>query len=145
MKIRYKPKTDKLFWWMLVIVNAICLPMLALGFFNTVSLVFAVLLLLFVNYFLLSPLFGYAELREEDLYIKYGLFIHKTIPYKNIRTAEIKRSVISEAVLNLKLSLEHTLIKYNKFDFTIVSVTDNRAFAEELMKKQNNKMTTLPE
>ncbi len=135
MNKKYKPKTDKLFWWLLVIVNAVCLPLLIIAFFDPVSLFVIVPIFLFVNYLMVSPLFGYAQLREDALYIKYGLILKKTIPYEKIRGMEIKRSIISESMMGLKLSLEHVVIKYNTFDCTEVGVRDNQAFIEELKEK----------
>ncbi len=138
MTKRYKPKKDKLYVWLSVTVNAVCLPMLVIGSFDPISLFAVIPIILFCNYFLISPLFGYVELREDHLFIKYGLLLKKCLPYSKIRSAEIKRSVISEAMMNLKLSLDHVVIKYNSFDFTIVSVKENEAFISELTERKNN-------
>ncbi len=138
MTKRYKPKKDKLYAWLSVTVNAVCLPMLVIGSFDPISLFAVIPIILFCNYFLISPLFGYVELREDHLFIKYGLLLKKRLPYSKIRSAEIKRSVISEAMMNLKLSLDHVVIKYNSFDFTIVSVKENEAFISELTERKNN-------
>jgi len=85
---------------------------------------------LFVGYFLVSPLFGYVELREDGLYIKYGIFLKKTISYESIRGVKIESRFYSDSMMSLKLSYEHINIKYNKFDVTTVSVRDNYRLVE---------------
>ena len=83
-------------------------------------------------YFLISPLFGYVELREKTLFIKFGFIIKREIPYDKIRSAAKERSFISETMLSLKNSFEHVKIKYNTYDVTTVSVIDNDSFINEL-------------
>ncbi len=143
MSNRYRPKIDKFFWWMLVIVNAVCLSLLVISIFDPISFFCTVPIALFCNYFFISPLFGYAELREDHIFIKYGLILKKSIPYKRLRSVEIKRGIISEAVIDLKLSLEHIVIKYNTFDFTIISVKENQFLIEELREKMKQYKTAL--
>jgi hypothetical protein len=126
MQKRYKPKIDRLFW-------LITLPtaLLLLGFtvvpaiFEPITLLFTLPIDLFSAHFLVSPLFGYVELCEEDVFIKYGIFMKKIIPYSKIRSVEKGRRWYSESMMNLKLALDHVIIKFNTFDFTTVSVKDN--------------------
>ena len=133
---RYKPMVDKLFY-------IICLPTLALmavltliSFPSPLALFIMVLSDLLVLYFLLSPLFGYVELREECLFIKYGLLLKKKIPYNKIRGVERKRSFYSESMMSLKNSFEHLNIKYNTFDVTSVSVKENGELLAELERRR---------
>ena len=93
---------------------------------------------LMVIYFLVAPLFGYVELREDGLFIKYGFFMKKEIPYERIRSVEKDRRWYSESMMSLKSALEHVNIKYNSFDVTTVSVEDNDGFIRELNNRCRN-------
>jgi hypothetical protein len=86
---------------------------------------------LFVFYFLFSPLFGYVELREETLFIKFGFFLKREIPYAKIRAFSKERKLYSDSMLSLKNSVDHINIKYNTFDIISVSVVDNDSFVSE--------------
>lgn len=130
---RFKPKTDKLFW---IIFTPISLLMIGLtvvsSVFSPMALFCIVPVDVFVGYFLVSPLFGYAELREHSLFIKYGFILKKEIPYGKIRSLEKARKFYSESMMSLKSSFEHVNIKYNRFDVTTVSVVDNDLFIREV-------------
>ena len=91
---------------------------------------------LLVLYFLISPLFGYVELREDTLYVRYGLILKREIPYSAIRGAVKEKKFHSDSMLSLKNAFEHVTIGYNKFDLTVVSVADNDAFLEELNRRR---------
>ena len=134
MQVRkFKPRFDKLYWWIFLPTELLMLSVLTVGaIFEPNTLFFTVPTTAFVTYFLISPFFGYAELREETLFIKYGLILKKEIPYKKIRKLERKRSFISESMMSLKCALWHVEIRYNTFDVTTVSVKDEDAFIEEL-------------
>ena len=80
---------------------------------------------LLILYFAVSPLFGYVELRENTVFIRYGFILTREIDYLNIREMKKDRKFYSETMLSLKNSMEHVTVKYNKFDVTTVSVTDN--------------------
>ena len=90
---------------------------------------------LFVLYFLLSPLFGYVELREEVVFIRFGLILKREIPYEKIRGITKERKFYSDSMLALKNAMEHVNIKYNTFDVMSVSVMDSEAFVTELEKR----------
>ena len=71
---------------------------------------------LFVLYFIISPLFGYVELREDSLFIKFGFFMNREIPYPKIRGTSFEHKFYSDSMLSLKNSADHVNIKYNTFD-----------------------------
>ena len=132
---KYKPLVDKLF--LIIFLPTVALVLggsVALGVFETSTLIYTAPVSLFVLYFLVSPLFGYVELRESSLFIKYGFFLKKEIPYHKIRGVEKERKFYSESMMSLKNSFEHVNIKYNTFDITAVSVKDNSAFISELLE-----------
>ncbi len=137
---RYKPYFDKLYLIITIPTFALVLATTLLTLFTGVyAFFFFVPVDIFVAFLLISPIFGYAELRESTLFIKYGLILKKEIPYDKIRGAEIKRSFYSESMLALKNSFEHINVKYNSFDVTSVSVVTNREFLEELAKRSFEK------
>ncbi len=126
---KYKPKLDKLYWILFISTNLICVGITVIPLFSDFgALIVTIPTLLFVNYFFISPLFGYVELREETLFIKYGFFLKKEIKYSKIRKIEKQRRFYSESMMSLKNAIEHVEIKYNSFDVTTVSVVDNHAF-----------------
>ena len=135
---KYAPLVDKLFY----ITTAVALLILAgitlsVCFFPALSAIIVVALIdLLVVYVIFYPiLFGYVELREETLFIKYGLILKKEIPYEKIRSAEKTRHWYSESILALKNAITHVNVRYNAFDVTTVSVKDNDGFIEELQKR----------
>ena len=89
-------------------------------------------------YFLISPLFGYVELREDTLFIKLGFFMKREIPYKSIRGTAKARKFYSDSMLSLKNSFEHVNIKYNRFDIMSMSVKDNDEFIKDLEERTSN-------
>ena len=136
--IRYRPKLDRMFWILVSVTNLLLLsPILLLCFDYSGAIWILILSLLFADYFFVSPLFGYAELREDSLFIRYGFILKKTIPYNSIRGIKIERKWYSEAMLSLKNSIEHVTVKYNRFDLTAISVKNNEAFAAELSFRAN--------
>jgi hypothetical protein len=78
-----------------------------------------------IAYFIISPLFGYVELREKSVFIKFGFIMSREIPYEKIRGFSKARKFYSDSMLSLKNSFDHVNIKYNTFDMISVSVTDN--------------------
>ena len=137
---RYMPLVDKLFWIISVPAALLALFPVVISAANAQAMLFwTVPVALFIFYFLISPLFGYVELRESSVFIKYGFFLKKEIPYNKIRGVEKGRKYYSESMMSLKNSLEHVNIKYNSFDITTVSVIGNNDLADELMKRRNVK------
>lgn len=110
----------------------------ALTVFEPVALFIIIPLDLFVFYFLASPLFGYVELRENSVFIKFGFILKKEIPYGKIRALSKERRIYSESMLSLKNSLDHVNIKYNTFDIVTVSVSDN----DELIRETKERISS---
>lgn len=130
---RYKPKFDKLYLWILISIALFLLALTTVtAIFEPITLFYTIPVTLFVAYFLVSPAFGYAELREGSLFVKFGFFMKREIPYEKIRGVEKNRKFYSDSMLSLKNSMEHLNVKYNKFDLLSVSVTDNEDFKREL-------------
>ena len=133
---KYKPKVDKLFYLVMIPTMIIVLaPVIICGILVPTTLFITVPILLFTTYFLITTLFGYVELQESSLFIKYGFIMSREIPYDKIRGVEKERSIISTSTLSIKNALDHVNIKYNKFDVTTVSIDDNDDFIIELNKR----------
>ena len=128
---------DKIFW----IIWVPTFILLALATVITAADIIAFILMisvdLFTVYFMISPLFGYVELREESIFVKLGFFMKKEIPYNRIRDVEKTRKLYSDSMSALKNSLDHVNIKYNRFDVLSVSVVDN----DDLIKRIKARMT----
>ena len=137
MNKTYKPKIGRMFY-------AIWIPtvmfLIAMTFVSLVSPIALVILLLtdaLTLYFLLTSLFGYVELREDTLFVKFGFIATAQIPYSRIREVTKERKLYADSIMSLKNSLEHVNIKYNRFDVVSVSVVDN----EDLMNEIEKRMT----
>ena len=89
---------------------------------------------LIVLYLLISPFFGYVELRENTVFIKFGLILKKEIPFSVIRGAERVVKTSSDSIISLKTAFEHINIKYNRYDVVSVSIKDGDEFIAELEK-----------
>ncbi len=137
---RYKPYFDRSYFIIAIPTFTLVFALTLLSVLTSIySLLFIVPVDIFVTYLLISPIFGYVELRENTVFIKYGLLLRKEIPYEKIRGAETKRSSYSESMMALKNSFEHINIKYNTFDVTSVSVIKNEEFLCELAKRSFEK------
>ena len=134
---KYKALVDKLYFLFLVPTLILIAAMSVIACLSPAPLpiIITVAVDLTVIYLLISPLFGYAQIRENSLLIKYGLIIKKEIPYSKIRGAAKERKFYSDSMLSLKNAFEHINIRYNAFDVTTVSVIDNDEFLEELNHK----------
>lgn len=132
---RYKPAIDKMFY--IIWIPTIILMMAAtiLCFVEIIVFIIMIFVDIFTFYFLITSLFGYVELREETIYVKFGFIVKRDIPYNKIREVIKERKVMSTSFLSLKNSLEHIKIKYNKFDEVVVSVVENDELINELEKR----------
>ena len=136
--MRFKPRVDALYLWVAIPTTLLIVAMLVFScvFFSLGALLISVFTLVFTGYFLFAPIWlGYAELREDGIFIDFGIFIKRTIPYSKIRKIERKRKWYSESMLSLKCAMEHLDIKYNRFDVVSVSLCNEDDFLEELNEK----------
>ena len=137
---RYKPLIDKLFW--IILIPTVIL--LALGTALACYAPLALFILIFIDfitlYFIIAPLFGYVELGEKTLFVKFGFFMKREIPYEKIRGAVKERKLYSDSLVSLKNAIPHVNIKYNSFDVITVSVEDNDAFIGELATRVEKTM-----
>ena len=133
---RFKPAIDKLFWWILIPTSLLLLALTVLTAFDAIfMLLFTIPTDLFVAYFIVSPLFGYAELRDKALFIRFGFFLKREIPYAKIRGTSTERKIYADSMLSLKNALDHVTVKYNKFDVVSMSLKDSENFVAELSER----------
>jgi len=133
---RFKPLIGKLFWIIFIPTCLLLLAVTVVAVFEPLALVLTLLVDIFTLYFLISPLFGYVELREETLFVKFGFFMKREIPYSKIRGVSRERKFYSDSMLSLKNSFEHVNIKYNSFDMLSVSVVGNDELIAEIEAKK---------
>ena len=130
--MRFKPLVDKLFWIVFIPTMAFMLAMTVASAFQPFMLLFMLPVDLLVLYFFISPLFGYVELRDTSVFIKYGFIMKREIEYSKIRGLVRERKFYSNSMMCLKSALDHIDIKYNTFDVTTVSVVGNDSLYQEL-------------
>ena len=138
---RYKPLIDKLFYIILIPTLALLVGCTVIAGFEPVALFIMLPVDLFCLYFLISPLFGYVELREKTVFVKFGFFMKKEIPYSKIRGIVKVRQIYADSMMALKNSLTHINIKYNTYDLVSVSVKDNDGFIAELNARRKSDIT----
>ena len=124
-----------MFWIILIPTLVLLAIATVVSYFGPLALLITIPIDLFTVYFLITPLFGYVELRENTVFIKYGIIMKKEIPYNTIRAVTKERKIYSDGLVSLKCSLDHVNIKYNSFDVTSVSVVDNDDFIKSLEEK----------
>ena len=127
---KFKPLIDKMYWWILIPTVLLMASVTAVAFLTPVVLFVMIPADLLVTYFLVSTLAGYVELRENSVFIRFGFFMKREIPYSKIRGVSKERKFYADSILALKNSFEHVNIKYNTFDMISVSVVGN----DELME-----------
>ena len=132
---KYKPLFDKLYWIIFIPTIILVVGLTVVAAFDTVALITIIPVDLFIIYFFISPLFGYVELRENSLFIRYGLILKKEIPYSSIRELVRDRRFYANSMMSLKNAFDHVNIKYNKFDLTCVSVVNNDEFIKEVNER----------
>ena len=131
---RYRPAIGKMFWFTWIPLTIFLAAIVIISIKYPAGLILTIGVSLFCYYFLVSSLVAYVELKEESLFIKFGFFFKKEIPYKNIRELVKVRRFYTESFLAIKNTLEHVNIKYNKFDIVSVSVKNNDEFIKEVEK-----------
>lgn len=131
----YKPLVDKLFYLIAIPTALLLFGVTLISIFTPIALLVIIPMDLFTAYFIISPLFGRVQLTEEAVFIKFGFFLTRVIPYSKIRRVEKTRKWYSDSMLSLKNSMEHVNIAYNRFDIVSVSVKDNDAFVYDLTEK----------
>ncbi len=132
---KFKPLIDK--FYVLIIIPTVLLLTAGtvVAAFEPTVLFIMIPTDMLTLYFLISPFFGFVELRESTLFIKFGFFLKKEIPYLKIRGVDKARKINSESMLSLKCAIEHINIKYNTFDMVTVSVKDNDGFYAALKER----------
>ncbi len=134
--VKLKPQIDRLFLFIWIPTLILLAVGTVISCASTVALLILIATDIFTLYFLISPLFGFVELREQTVYIKFGFLTSREIEYARIRAVETERKFYSESMLSLKCAYEHVNVKYNSFDVTTVSVRDNAYFAAELDRRR---------
>ena len=137
MKTRFKAKIDKLFLILFIPTAAVLIAItVVLALLSPISTLYIMIPVdIFTLYFLISPLFGYAELREDALFIKFGFFLKREIPYNKIRGVSRERKFYSDSMMSLKNAFDHVNVKYNSFDYVSISVVENDDFVAKLQEK----------
>ena len=79
MNKRYKPLIDKMYFIITLPTAAVLISALVISAYAPMMFFVTVPSTLFTAYFFVSPLFGYVELGEEWVFIKYGFFMKKEI------------------------------------------------------------------
>lgn len=136
--MKFRPRVDAQYLWIAIPTELflVVMTVMTLVHFTLFGLTIMLAALAFSSFFILSPIFfGYAELRENELFVDFGIFIKRSIPYSKIRKIEKKRSFYSESMLSLKCARDHVNVKYNRFDVISLSLKDEDLFLEELNKK----------
>lgn len=136
--VRFKPQIDRLFWFIWIPTVILLAVGTAIACTSAVALLIMLATDIFTLYFLISPLFGYVELRERTMYVKFGFFVSREIEYSRIRAIDIERKWYSESMLSLKCAYEHINVRYNSFDVVTISVRDNAALAAELDRRRGS-------
>lgn len=137
MQKRYRPLVDRLFWITTIIAVSLLLGLTVAVCFYPDGLAIAIVLAvdLLTLYVVISPLFGYVELREKTVFIKFGLILKKEILYDKIRGVKKERRCYSESIISLKSAMEHVDIKYDGFQVVTVSVVDNDSLIEQIKSR----------
>ena len=129
---RFKPKYDKSFVLIWIPTVALLIVTTIIGMATLVSALIMIFTDAFTLYFLFTSIVGYVELREESVFVKFGFFMKRDIPYSKIRAIDTAHKFYADSMLSLKNSLDHVNIRYNKFDIISVSVKENDELIAEL-------------
>ena len=128
----FKPLVDKTFWIISVSTLLLMTAMTVISAFAPIALLITVPIDIVVVYLLVSPLFGYVELRENAVFVKLGLILKREIPYGSIRDLCEEKKLYADSMISLKCALRHVNIKYNRFDIMSVSVRESGALIDAI-------------
>ena len=128
----YKPLFDKMYWIVLYPTVTLLAIFTVLAAFAPLLLILMLPVDLFTVYFLITPLFGYVEVRESSLYIKCGLILKRDIPFDKIRSVSKKNVCYSDSMISLKHSAEHLTVEYGDSDLISISVVGNDELMSEI-------------
>ena len=109
--MRYKPLVDKLFFIIWIPTVLLLAAGTVISAFEPMSLIIMIPVDAFTLFFLVSPLFGYVELRERTLFIRLGLIMKREIPYEKIRAIESERRWYTYSMLSLKCASIYSVAK----------------------------------
>ena len=132
---KFKPKIGRMFYVIWVPTVIFLITMTAVSFVAPLAFVILLLTDALTLYFLLTSLFGYVELRDDSVFVKFGFIATVQIPYSRIREVTKVRKLYADSIMSLKNSLEHVNIRYNRFDVVSVSVVDNDGLMNEIEKR----------
>ena len=133
---RFKPKVDGFYIWIIIFTAILLAAVTVLAATQALALLIVIPVDLITVYFLITSLFGYVELRETVVFIKFGFFMKREIPYSKIRALTKEHKLYSDSMMSLKHSKDHVNIKYGKFDIVSVSVKDSDELIEEINKRR---------
>ena len=132
---RYKPLVGKLFWIAAVLLALLLAGATVLAAASPLALAILIVIDFLCVYLAISPLFGYVELREDCVFIKFGLMLERRIEYERIRGVELEWAIYADSMLSLKNAAWHVNIKYDRFNLVCVSVVGN----DELIREIENR------
>ena len=97
----YKPKLDWLFHVIWIPTVILLIAGTILSFASLPALLIMLATDIFTLYFLVSPLVGYVELRENTVFIRYGFILTREIDYLHIRDMKKERKLSKKIILNI--------------------------------------------
>ena len=136
MNKRYKPKFDKYYGFIIIPTSVLLLGVtVGISIPYPPALFFMIPTCLLCAYFFATPFFGYVELSESAVFVRFGFFATLEIPYSGIRCVEKVRKFYADSIMSLKMSVDHVNIKHGRFDITSVSVNDNDDLVAEIERR----------
>lgn len=129
---RFKPRYDKCYIITWIVTVAVIAAVNVIAVFEPSTLFIFVPVDALVLYFALTQIFGYVELRDDELFIRFGLILKKEIPYDKIRGISREHKFYADSMISLKTALDHVNVKYNRFDMVSLSVVNDDELVTEL-------------
>ena len=134
-KQRFRPKFDRLYWISFTVCAVYIVVMTAVSVGSVSMLCFMSAINAILVWVLAAPWFGYVELGEDAVLVKFGFFLKRVVPYADIRKMQKVCHWYSESILALKNAMEHVDIRYGACDVVSVSVTDNDALIAAIERR----------